>query len=67
LLAGSDRVRLLRRAPARRSRAVLRRPGPGGTRSGQGHRWHPLSELTASARTSLWGGMARKPGSSGRG
>ena len=30
-------------------------------------RWYPLSELTASARTSLWGGMARKPGSSGRG
>src|SRR6266851_5308629 len=29
--------------------------------------WHPRSELTASARTSLWGGMARKPGSSGRG
>ena len=23
--------------------------------------WHPRSELTARARTSLWGGMARKP------
>src|SRR6266702_4609418 len=38
--------------------------GPGVVKVTQ---WHPLSELTASARTSLWGGMARKPGSSGRG
>lgn len=29
--------------------------------------WHPRSELTARARTSLWGGMARKSESSGRG
>jgi len=29
--------------------------------------WHPRSELTARARTSLWGGMARKSASSGRG
>jgi len=38
--------------------------GPGVVKVTQ---WHPLSELTASARTSLWGGMARKPGSSVRG
>ncbi len=38
--------------------------GPGVVKVTQ---WHPRSELTASARTSLWGGMARKPGSSGRG
>jgi len=29
--------------------------------------WHPRSELTARARTSLWGGMARKSENSGRG
>ena len=29
--------------------------------------WHPRSELTASGRTALWGGMARKSQSRGRG
>ena len=38
--------------------------GPGVVKVTQ---WHPLPELTASARTSLWAGLARKPGSSGRG
>jgi hypothetical protein len=38
--------------------------GPGVVKVTQ---WHPRSELTARARTSLWGGMARKPESSGRG
>ncbi len=38
--------------------------GPGVVKVTQ---WHPRSELTARTRTSLWGGMARKPGSSGRG
>ena len=29
-------------------------------------RWHPRSELQAATKTSLWGGMARKPPRSGR-
>ncbi len=38
--------------------------GPGVVKVTQ---WHPRSEMESAMTTSLWGGVARKPGSSGRG